>query len=144
MKIGFFDDTTFYRVMKGFVAQFGLNGDSRVNGVWAHNNIAHDPRTQSNARGTIAFAQGEEPKSRATQVFINLTNNTQLDKAGFTPFGRVVSGIDVVDKLYSAYGDGPPRGTGPDQRSIISIGDEYLQRQFPRLDRITKATVAKK
>ena len=141
VRIGFFDDTAFYRVVKGFVVQFGLNGDSRVNAVWKDRTIPADPRKESNRRGTLSYAQLEAPDSRATQVFVNLSDNTKLDDMGFVPFGRVVSGLDVVEALYDGYGDGPPFGKGPDQRGIVTLGNEYLKQQFPKLDAIRRATV---
>jgi peptidyl-prolyl cis-trans isomerase A (cyclophilin A) len=141
VRIGFLDDTAFFRVLDGFVAQFGLHGDSRVNGAWVNRTIPDDPRTQANARGTVSFAKTDSPDSRATQLFVNLGDNAKLDDLGFAPIGRVVEGMDVADALFAGYGDAAPRGEGPDQRSIVSLGNEYLKRRFHRLDWIKQATV---
>ncbi|MDH3590553.1 MAG: HEAT repeat domain-containing protein [Planctomycetota bacterium] len=141
VRIGFFDDAAFFRVLKGFVAQFGLHADSRVSGVWKDATIAADPRSQKNARGTLVYAQTDQPDSRTTQLFFNLQANPGLDKQGFSPIGRVVKGLDVLDALHSGYGDGYPRGQGPDQRSIVSMGNVYLKRSFPRLDYIRSARI---
>jgi len=143
VNVGFFDGAYFFRVVEGFVAQFGLNGDTRVDGPWREATIPDDPPKRTNARGTLAFAKTERPNSRTTQVFVNLHDNGKLDAAGFAPFGEVVRGMDVVDALNAEYGDGPPYGKGPDQRGIVSMGNAYLKRQFERLDRIRRATIVK-
>jgi peptidyl-prolyl cis-trans isomerase A (cyclophilin A) len=141
VRIGFFDDTAFFRVLKGFVAQFGLNGDSRVSNVWSAASIPDDPRQESNVRGTLCFAQTSRKDSRTTQLFFNLGDNGRLDAMGFTPIGRVVDGMDVIDALFSGYGDARPGGEGPDQRAIQSMGNEHLKREFPMLDYIRSARV---
>jgi peptidyl-prolyl cis-trans isomerase A (cyclophilin A) len=141
VRCGFYDGASFFRVIDGFVAQFGLSGDSRVNGAWSGATIPDDPRKESNRRGTITYAKVDAPDSRTTQVFVNLSDNTRLDELGFAPFGRVVAGLDVVERLYAGYGDGPPGGKGPDQRAITTLGDQYLKREFPLLDAIERATV---
>ncbi len=141
VRCGFFDGASFFRVVAGFVVQFGLSGDSKVNGAWADATIADDPARESNRRGTIAFAKTDAPGSRTTQVFVNLGDNTRLDAMGFAPFGRVVEGMDVVEKLYDGYGDMAPRGKGPDSQAIASLGDAYLKREFPKLDSIERATL---
>ena len=141
VRCGFFDGASFFRVVPGFVAQFGLSGDSRVNGAWADATIPDDPAKESNRAGTIAFAKTDVPHSRTTQVFLNLADNARLDPMGFAPFGRVVEGMDVVQKLYDGYGDTAPRGEGPDAQAIASLGDAYLKREFPKLDAIERATV---
>ena len=144
VRIGYFDDNAFFRVMDGFVAQFGLSGDSRASTVWSAALLPRDPRTQSNTKGTLAFAKGAQPGTRATQLFVNLADNPGLDKLDFAPVGRVVEGLDVVQALYSGYGDGPPGGRGPDQRALKTMGNAYLQRGFPRLDYIKRAELIEK
>ncbi len=136
----FFDDTRFFRVVRNFVVQFGIHGNPKLAAVWRNLTIRDDPVTESNKRGYVTFATSG-PNTRTTQVFINLTDNTRLDKLGFSPFGRVTDGIEVVDRLYSAYGDGPPRGSGPDQEQIERRGNEYLEEKFPRLDYIRTARI---
>ncbi|HOK47167.1 MAG TPA: peptidylprolyl isomerase [Bryobacteraceae bacterium] len=136
----FYDDARFFRVLPNFVAQFGINGDPKVSARWRNLTISDDPVTQSNKRGTLAFAMAG-PNTRTTQVFINLADNERLDDAGFAPFGRVVEGMEVVDKFYDSYRDGPPRGTGPDQTLIEKFGNEYLNSKFPRLDYIITARI---
>jgi len=140
VKCGFFDGASFFRVVPGFVVQFGLSGSSRVNGAWADATIPDDPPKESNRQGTICYAKIDKD-SRTTQVFVNLGDNTRLDAMGFVPFGRVVEGMDVVEKLYGGYGDTPPRGKGPEPRAIATLGDGYLKREFPRLDAIEHATL---
>lgn len=138
--IGFFDDTYVFRVVDGFVAQFGLSGDPEVSAAWSWAEIRDDPVTRSNTRGTITFATSG-PDSRTTQVFINTGDNTNLDDMGFAPFGQVVEGLDVVDSLYADYGDGPPFGRGPDQGQIEDRGNAYVRAEFPELDRILEARI---
>jgi len=136
----FYDEARFFRVVRNFVVQFGLNGDPKVSAFWQNAYIADDPVKQSNKKGTICFAKSG-PGTRTTQVFISLRDNSVLDKDGFAPFGTVVEGMDVVEGLYSSYGDGPPRGTGPEQDRIHREGNAYLEQRFPRLDHIIKAKV---
>lgn len=140
VRCGFLDGASFFRVIPSLV-QFGLSGDPRVSGAWSAATIPDDPPKESNRKGTIAFAKTEQKDSRTTQVFINLSDNTGLDAQGFAPFGRVVEGLDVVGRLYDGYGDMVPFGTGPDQRSITSLGDAYLKAEFPNLDAIERATI---
>lgn len=140
VKRGFYDEARFFRVVPRFVVQFGINGDPAVQSRWRGMTIADDPVKQSNKRGSVTFATSG-PNTRTTQVFINLADNVRLDKMGFAPLGQVISGMEVVDRLYSAYGDGPPRGNGPSQQLIETQGNAYLERQFPRLDYIQKARV---
>ncbi len=137
---GFYDEARFFRVVKGFMVQFGINGNPKVQAQWRGAIIRDDPVKQSNTRGFISFAMAG-PNSRTSQVFINLVDNSRLDGMGFAPFGRVVQGMEVVDRLYSGYGDGAPRGSGPDQSLIQTQGNEYLERRFPRLDYIIKAQI---
>jgi peptidyl-prolyl cis-trans isomerase A (cyclophilin A) len=130
---GFFDDARFFRVVPGFVAQFGLNGDPQKNVPW-DKRIGDDSVRQTNARGTLVFAT-EGPRTRTHQLFINLVDNPRLDKLGFAPIGRVVDGMSAVDSLYGGYGD------RPDQEFIQSLGNSYLQRMFPKLDYVKTARV---
>jgi peptidyl-prolyl cis-trans isomerase A (cyclophilin A) len=134
VKHGFFTDAAFFRVVPGFIIQFGLSADPGVNKVWREANIQDDRVTQSNRPGTLTFATAG-PNTRTTQLFINFGNNTFLDGQGFAPFGRVVSGMEVVQKLYSGYGE------RPDQGSITMQGKAYLDKSFPNLDSIQSATI---
>jgi peptidyl-prolyl cis-trans isomerase A (cyclophilin A) len=140
VKNGFYDNVSFFRVISGFMVQFGINGDPGVMAKWREASITDDPVTQSNKRGYITFATAG-PNSRTSQVFINFNDNTQLDQMGFAPFGRVISGMDVVDKLNAEYGEGAPRGRGPDQGRMQQEGNAYLAKDFPRLDYVKKATI---
>lgn len=137
---GFYNGAAFFRVLKGFVVQWGLSPDPKVNAAWENANIQDDPVTQSNTLGYVSFAT-DGPNTRTTQVFINYGNNARLDKMGFAPFGRVVSGMDVVNSLYGGYGEGAPHGKGPSQERIQKEGAAYLKPNFPRLDRILTAKV---
>ena len=143
VKNGFYDDTRFFRVISGFMVQFGISGDPAISTVWRGARIPPDPVKQSNKRGYITYAMGGSPDTRTTQVFINFADNGSLDRMGFAPFGQVTSGMDVVDKIYSAYGEGAPRGRGPDQGRIQAEGNAYLMKEFPKLDYIKAATIAK-
>lgn len=134
----FFDDSRFYRVRPGFIVQFGIAGDPAVQSLWNAAPLADDPRGESNLRGTVSFAQAG-PGSRRTQVFVNLKDNRALDRDGFVPFGRVIEGIELFDKLYAGYGEWSPPGRGPEAARIQTQGNAYLDAQFPRLDRIVKA-----
>lgn len=135
---GFYDGAKFFRVLPGFVVQFGLPADPKS--APRVENIPDDPVTQSNTRGMITFATAG-PNTRTSQVFINLGDNERLDSMGFSPFGRVVEGMEVVESLYSGYGEGAPYGKGPDQGRIRAAGNAYLEANFPKLDGITKAAV---
>lgn len=141
VKNGFFDNARFFRVIEGFMVQFGINGDPNIAAVWRDADIKDDPVKQSNARGTITFATAG-PNTRTTQVFINFADNAPLDGQGFAPFGRVVSGMEVVDSLYGGYGEGAPNGNGPDQGRLQQQGNAYLEKDFPKLDFIKTATIA--
>jgi len=140
VKHGFYTDAHFFRVLPGFVVQFGLSADPQVSRVWRSANIKDDPVTQSNKPGTVTFATAGRD-TRTTQVFINLGNNGQLDSMGFAPFGQVTEGMDVVKKLHGGYGEGAPQGRGPDQGTISSQGKTYLDKNFPNLDSIKSATI---
>src|SRR5215475_5596843 len=141
VKNGYFDNVRFFRVIPNFMVQFGINGDPTLNAVWREARIPRDPVKQSNTRGYITFAmQGgpQGPDTRTTQVFINFGDNSQLDGSGFAPFGRVTKGMDIVDKIYSGYGEGAPSGRGPDQGRLQAEGNAYLTKDFPKLDYIKK------
>jgi peptidyl-prolyl cis-trans isomerase A (cyclophilin A) len=138
VKHGFYDGQILFRVVPGFVVQFGISADPRISAVWQNANIKDDPKKHSNTKGTITFATSG-PNSRTTQVFINLGNNGNLDNMGFTPFGEV-SGMDVVEHFYGGYADQP---TGH-QGEISSQGNAYLEKNFPKLDKIKSATIVSK
>jgi peptidyl-prolyl cis-trans isomerase A (cyclophilin A) len=140
VKNGYYDDTAFFRVVDGFMVQFGISGNPQLNGTWRGARIPDDPVTQKNARGMVTFATSG-PNSRTTQVFINFVDNMNLDRMGFAPFGSVVSGMDVVEKLYKGYGEGAPGGAGPNQMMIQTRGNEYLKSDFPKLDYTKKASI---
>jgi len=142
VKNGFYDDCRFFRVLDGFMAQFGINGDPAIQTAWRSANLKDDPVKESNKRGYITFATGG-PNTRTTQVFISFGDNASLDRQGFAPFGRIVSGMDVVDKLHSGYGEGAPSGRGPSQGRIQTEGNAYLMKEFPMLDYVKKATIEK-
>jgi peptidyl-prolyl cis-trans isomerase A (cyclophilin A) len=131
VQVGYYNNNSFFRVVDGFVAQFGMNGDPAVNEAWDRASIPDDPMGEMNTRGRLTFAQ----------LFINLGDNLNLDNMGFPPFGEIIEGMDVVDSFHSGYGDGPPRGTGPDQGLIGEDGTAYLERQYPLLDHIESARV---
>ena len=141
VKIGYFNKSYFYRALKGFVVQWGLNGDPKVSKDWSFLTIKDDPPRQKNRRGTVSFAQTGEPNSRTTQVFINLVDNPALDEQKFVPFGEVIDGMNVVDSLYMDYGDGPPRGEGPDAKIMLDIGNDYIEHRFNKLDFIKRAQI---
>jgi peptidyl-prolyl cis-trans isomerase A (cyclophilin A) len=140
VKNGFYDEARFFRVISDFMVQFGINGDPAISAPWRAATIKDDPVKQSNTRGMITFATAG-PNSRTSQVFINFRDNSPLDGQGFSPFGKIVSGMEVVDALYNGYGEGAPRGRGPDQGRIQREGNAYLAKDFPRLDYIKKATI---
>lgn len=130
---GFYNDARFFRVLTGFVAQFGMNGDPATNSLWSTRTIPDDPVVRSNTRGYVTFAQSSQPNSRTTQLFVNLGNNARLDKMRFAPFAVVISGMDVVDALDDEYAE------APDQAQISAQGNAYLNASFPRLDYIVTA-----
>jgi peptidyl-prolyl cis-trans isomerase A (cyclophilin A) len=139
VKHGYFNGVEFFRVVPGFVVQFGLTGSPAVNKAWENANMKDDPVSQTNAEGTITFAQTGSPNSRSTQVFINLGSNAGLDHSGqgFAPFGQITSGMDVVKNLYGGYADAP---TGH-QDEITNQGNAYLEKNFPKLDSIKTAKI---
>ena len=134
VRAGFFTDAAFFRVISGFMAQFGISARPDVARVWEAAKIPDDPVVQSNRRGMVTFATAG-PNTRTTQLFINFANNPGLDSQGFAPFGQVVEGMDVVDKINSEYGERPNQGL------IQAQGKAYLDKSFPRLDRIISATI---
>ena len=142
VKNGFYDKVRFFRVISGFMVQFGINGDPALSAHWRRANIPDDPVRQSNKRGMITFATAG-PNTRTTQVFINFADNSGLDGQGFAPFGQVISGMKVVDSLNAEYGEGAPRGRGPDQGRLQMEGNAYLMRDFKRMDYVKKATIVR-
>lgn len=141
-KMGFYDGNAFFRALRGFVVQWGINGDPKVNKDWSEITIKDDPPKVSNKVGTVVFAKPGAPDARSTQVFINLGDNSgSLDSQGFTPFGEVIQGMDNVLNFYTGYGDGAPNGEGPSQAAIADIGTPYLEEHFPKLDYIKTARV---
>ncbi len=142
VKNGFFDNARFFRVVPGFMVQFGINADPKISAPWRNARIPDDKVTQSNKRGYITFATSG-PNSRTTQVFINFKDNNFLDNQGFAPFGQITTGMNVVDGLHSGYGEGAPSGRGPDQGRIQMEGNAYLTKDFSQLDYVKKATIEK-
>ncbi len=141
VRAGFFDDSRFFRVRSAFVAQFGIAGDPAVATAWRAAAIPDDPVRQTNARGTISYAM-TGPDTRTTQLFINLVDNARLDAQGFAPLGRVVDGMEIVDRLYAGYGERSGGGMrGGQQDSVFVLGNAYLDRAFPRLDRLLRAQI---
>lgn len=144
-----FDDARFFRVLKNFVAQFGLSGDPAVNARWDKRCITDEPLRHLNTRGTLSFAAARAPNSRSVHLFFNLKDNAQLDApaAPYPPIGEVISGMEAIDSLYSGYGDFPPKSgpqygrEGPMQDSIAKLGNAYLARGWPKLDYIKTARV---
>jgi peptidyl-prolyl cis-trans isomerase A (cyclophilin A) len=143
VRMGYYDDTRFFRAVEGFMVQFGISGDPDVNKKWQDPGIPDDPVKQSNKRGFVTFAQRGTPNTRSTQVFINYGDNSRLDGMGFAPFGQVVAGMDVIDTLYKGYGEGAPMGGGPNQSLIQSQGNEYLDSKFPKLDGTKRAEIVR-
>lgn len=141
VRSGYYDGVRFFRVIDGFMAQFGMHPDPLVTAQWRAAQIQDDPVVESNTRGRVTFAMTGQPNSRTTQVFINYRDNSNLDEMGFAPIGEVVEGMEVVDQLYSGYGEGAPRGSGPDQAQIQARGNEYLNAEFPELDYIVHASI---
>jgi len=140
VKSGYFSDIAFFRVIPGFMCQFGIHGDPAVSAKWRDANIPDDAVKGSNTRGTITFATAG-PGTRTTQLFINFGDNVGLDGQGFSPFGKVVEGMDIVDKINGEYGEGAPGGAGPSQGQIQAEGNAYLKKDFPNLDYIKSASI---
>jgi len=139
---GFFDEARFFRVVRKFVAQFGVHRDPEIQALWNMKApIDDDKRVLENKRGTLSFAK-LGPKSRRTQVFINLSDNKALDAEGFAPFGKIIEGLPVIDELYAKYGETANRGGGgPDPRILETQGNAYLIRLFGSLDYIKRARI---
>ncbi|MEI8150859.1 MAG: peptidylprolyl isomerase [Hyphomicrobiales bacterium] len=142
VKNGFYDNVRFFRVITGFMVQFGVNGDPRISAPWREAKLKDDPVLQSNKRGYITYAMAG-PNTRTSQVFINFGDNSNLDSQVFSPFGRVVQGMEIVDKLNAEYGEGAPRGRGPDQGRVQTEGNAYLMKDFGKLDYVNRATIEK-
>jgi peptidyl-prolyl cis-trans isomerase A (cyclophilin A) len=141
VRSGYFTDVAFFRVVPGFMCQFGIHGDPNISAKWRDAAIPDDPVKGSNTRGTITFAMGG-PDTRTTQLFINFGDNTGLDRQGFAPFGKVVEGMDVVDRINGEYGDMPQQGgSGPNPALIAMEGNAYLKKNFPNLDYIKSAAI---
>ncbi|MEF3280824.1 MAG: peptidylprolyl isomerase [Elusimicrobiota bacterium] len=140
VKNGFYNDAAFFRVIPDFVAQFGINPDPKVSEKWLNATIEDDPVKLSNTRGTISFATAGA-NTRTTQLFINFKDNSRLDSIGFSPFAKVIDGMEVADNLYSGYGEGEPYGRGPSQAHIQSEGNKYLKENFPKLDYIISTEI---
>jgi len=136
----FFDNASFFRAIPNFMVQFGLSAHPPVSASWSHAEIKDDPVVKSNLKGYISFATAG-PNTRTTQVFINLVDNTRLNEMGFAPFGQVTQGMEVVESLYTGYGEGAPGGAGPDQGEIEKQGKTYLDKGWPKLDSIKTATI---
>jgi peptidyl-prolyl cis-trans isomerase A (cyclophilin A) len=135
----FYDDVSFFRVVPGFVVQFGISSKPAIAQLWANANIRDDPVKHANTRGTLTFADAG-PNTRSTQVFVNLGDNSRLDKLGFAPFGEVTSGMPVIGKLYSGYGEQPTSA----QQQMVDQGKAFLEQNFPRLDSILTARVVRR
>jgi peptidyl-prolyl cis-trans isomerase A (cyclophilin A) len=140
VKEGFFKDLAFFRVLDGFVAQFGIHGDPKVSTKWRDSKIADDPVKGSNKAGTLTFATAGKD-TRTTQFFINLVDNPRLDGMGFSPICKIEKGMDAVKKLHSGYGEGAPMGSGPAQDLLQMEGNAYLKKSFPKLDYIKSASI---
>lgn len=141
VNIGYYNGLCFFRVIDKFMVQYGIHADPRVSTLWKDARIDDDPVTQKNTRGRVTFATSGV-NTRTSQVFINYNDrNIMLDGQGFAPFGEVIAGMDVVDSLYKGYGEGAPRGRGPDQGLMQKMGNVYLNKQFPKLDHILNASI---
>jgi peptidyl-prolyl cis-trans isomerase A (cyclophilin A) len=137
VKNGFYDEVRFFRVVPNFMVQFGMSGNPAVTRAWSGVPMKDEPTKQTNKKGYITFARTSAPNSRGTQVFINYKDNAFLDNQGFAPFGEVVQGMDIVEKITAQYGEKPNQG------EITSSGNAYLSKEFPKLDYIKAATIAK-
>jgi len=143
VRAGYFDDSRFFRVVPGFIAQFGIPGDPAITRVWKDRRMPDDSARASNVRGMIAYAM-TGPNTRTTQLFISLVDNSRIDAQGFAPIGRVVSGMEVVDQLYGGYGETAGGGMRAGRQDrMLNEGNQHLDRDFPKLDRIRKARVEK-
>ena len=140
VKSGYYDGARFFRVLPGFMAQFGIAADPQTTAKWKESNLQDDPVKQSNTRGMVTFATAG-PNTRTTQMFINTGDNARLDSQGFAPIGKVISGQEAVESFFSGYGEGAPAGRGPAQQLIEIQGNAYLEKDFPELDFIKKASI---
>ncbi len=140
VKLGYFTDIAFFRVISGFMVQFGIHGDPAVSAQWREAVIKDDQVTRSNLKGYVTFAMAG-PDTRTTQLFINYGDNSRLDDMGFPPFGKVTDGMKVVESIYSGYGEGAPSGMGPDQGRTQMQGNKYLKAEFPKMDYIISAGI---
>ena len=147
VKIGYYKDIAFFRVIAGFMAQFGMHGSPDINRAWQRSTLKDDPVRESNKRGYVTFAKTRAPNSRSMQLFINYGNNSNLDSTGFAPIGKVIDepgkggGMSVVDKLYADYGEGGRGGRGPSQKLMGERGNSYLKKEFPNLDYIKSTRI---
>ncbi len=141
VETGFYDDSRFYRVIRGRFAQFGIAGDPAIAAIWRNESFPDDPVRASNVRGTFAYAM-TGPDARTTQIYINTADQSRQDADGFAPFGKVIEGMDVVDRLYADYGESSGGGMRAGrQRKLFEEGNAYLDREFPLLDKLLKATI---
>lgn len=141
VRTGFFDDSRFFRVRPDAFVQFGIPGAPAIAAIWRGEAIPDDPVRTSNTRGSVAFAM-TGPDTRTTQLFVNLSDNSRLDSDGFAPIGTVIEGMEVADRLYAGYGEEPGGGMrGGKQGKIFAGGNAYLDRDFPRLDKLIRAAL---
>jgi peptidyl-prolyl cis-trans isomerase A (cyclophilin A) len=140
LRMHYFDQSRFFRVVPGFIAQFGVHRDFNVHGKWREYFIADDPPQQKNLRGTLAYAMSG-PATRATEIFINLADDPALDQQGFVPFAKVVQGMDVVGKFYAGYGEMRPEGKYIEPGRVEGEANEYLVQRFPKLDYILRTEI---
>jgi homoserine O-acetyltransferase len=141
VRAGFFDDSRFFRVIPRFIAQFGIPGDPTITAIWKDRAIRDDSVRTSNVRGTLVYAM-TGPNTRTTQLYVNLVDNARLDAQGFSPIGRVVDGMDVVDKLYGGYGENAGGGVrAGKQAAMLTGGNAHLDSAFPKLDHLNRAVI---
>jgi peptidyl-prolyl cis-trans isomerase A (cyclophilin A) len=138
VRMGYYDEARFFRVLPGLIAQFGVHRDFNVHATWRKLFIVDDPPQQKNLRGTVAFAKSGS-STRSTEVFINLADNVMLDEQSFVPFGKIVEGMDVPDKFYGGYGELRPEGKNIDGNRVEEETNEYLIQRFPKMDYIRRA-----
>jgi len=137
LRLHYFDQGRFFRVLPGFIAQFGVHRDFDVHARWSKFFIVDDPPKEKNLRGTLSFAKSGQ-NTRATEIFINLADNAALDQEYFVPFAKVVQGLDVVDKFYTGYGEMRPEGKWIDRGRVEEEANEYLVQRFPKMDYIKR------
>jgi peptidyl-prolyl cis-trans isomerase A (cyclophilin A) len=142
VKRGYYDNNAFFRALKDYIVQWGINGDPKIYARWSNVKIKDDPPKVPNKTGTVVFATPGEPNERTTHLFINIHDNSDnLDARGFVPFGEVIQGLDNIMNVYMDYGEGAPQGQGPDQEAAGNGGNAYLKKNFPKLDYILKASI---